>query len=160
MILHPGNTQDVTELKCKPPFPNLRVRLLRAPLRGLLPNPPAGQAWLWNERYAVKQDRPTLSLARSGCGAKRAGWGLGLHLPSQSLQLGCPGFLTSPKTPANSMPNTSFLPPTSSTPSPKETRVGGRGGRGRTKRGEGRRFWRKLSGGPPWCGKLHVLKSS
>lgn len=121
-----------------PHFPPFRVRLLHAPLRGLL-NPPAGLAWLWNERYAVKQDRPTLSLAQGGCGAQRAECRPCPHLPPQRLQLGCPGFLTSPKTPANSMPNTHFLPFTSGVPSLKD-RVEGRVRGRKTKGGEGWRF--------------------
>lgn len=44
-------------------------------------------------------------------------------------------------------------------PSPQEATGGGRGGSRKTKGGEGRWFWRKLSGGAPWCGKLHILKS-
>jgi len=70
------------------------------------PVPPAG---IRNERYEVKQDRPRLSLAQGdGCEAKSAGWRLGPDLP---LQLGCPGFLASSMTSANSMPNARFLPP-------------------------------------------------
>lgn len=48
-------------------------------------SPQARPSGLWNERYAVKQDRPTLSLARGGCGAKQAGWGLGPDLPSLGM---------------------------------------------------------------------------
>lgn len=38
------------------------------------PPPRARLAWLWNERYAVKQDRPTLSLAPGGRVWGKAGW--------------------------------------------------------------------------------------
>lgn len=155
----PRQSRHSPELKCKPHSPPSCVRLLCAPLRGLPRSPPVGLAWLWNERYAVKQDRSKLSLAQGGRGAQRAGWGPGPHLPSWRLELVCTASITSSKTPANFMPNACFLPPTSGTPSPQEATGGGRGGSRKTKGGEGRRFWRKLSGGAPWCGKLHILKS-
>lgn len=91
--LPPGSTTSLGQVYSPTPWPPSRCQ---APLSSPQVPPQSLQArlaWLWNERYAVKQDRPTLSLARGGCGAKQAGWGLGPDLPSLSLQLGCPKFV-------------------------------------------------------------------
>ena len=87
-MLPPRQSQGTSRSRRVSHHPPPHVRILCAPLRCLRPNPPPPQArlaWLWNERYVVKQDGPTLSLAPGGCGAKQAGWGLGPDLPSWSL---------------------------------------------------------------------------
>lgn len=139
-------TQAIPELKCNP----------HSPL------PVSGSSWIPPSWIGLAVEREVCSEARQAHAEPGTGWvwgktgwvGTGPNLPSMRLQPGRPAFLTSPKNPADSTPY--LAAPTS----PKGDRGGGRGGKGKDKGREGWRFWKKLGGRPPWCGKLHVLRGS
>ena len=116
------------------------------------PVPPAG---VRNERYEVKQDRPRLSLAQgNGCGAKWAGWRLGPDLPSATGMSWVPDLFHDLCQLHAKCP----FPPHHQPRSLKERdrEEGGRGGQ-REGRAE---VLEETERGPPWCGKIHVLRGS
>ena len=101
------------------------------------PVPPAG---VRNERYEVKQDRPRLSLAQGLPSATEMSWVPDLFHDLCQLHAKCP-----------------FPPPHQ--PRSLKERDREEGGRGGQREGRAE-VLEETERGPPWCGKIHVLRGS
>ena len=105
----------------------------------------------------MKQGRPTLSLARGGCWAKQAVWGLGPDVPSATGMSWVPDLSQDLCRLHAKCP---FPFPHQWPPSPKEW-DGEEEGEDAVKQREGRvEVLEETEWGPPWCGKLHTLRGS